>query len=69
MKAVVVEKYDAIDNIGLKDVALPEVSSGQVRVKIQATSIGFVDGLKVQGLYQTKDPSALHARNGVRRRR
>ena len=33
MKAVVVEKYDAIDNIGLKDVALPEVSSGQVRVK------------------------------------
>jgi NADPH2:quinone reductase len=56
MKAVVVEKYDAIDNIGLKDVALPEVSGGQVRVKIQATSIGFVDGLKVQGLYQTKDP-------------
>src|SRR5262245_55830009 len=55
MKAVVVEKYDAIDNIGLKDVALPDVSSGQVRVKIQATSIGFVDGLKVQGLYQTKD--------------
>jgi NADPH:quinone reductase len=56
MKAVVVEKYDAIDNIGLKDVALPDVSNGQVRVKIQATSIGFVDGLKVQGLYQTKDP-------------
>jgi NADPH2:quinone reductase len=56
MKAVVVEKYDAIDNIGLKDVALPDVSSGQVRVKIQAASIGFVDGLKVQGLYQTKDP-------------
>jgi NADPH2:quinone reductase len=56
MKAVVVEKYDSIDNIGLKDIALPAVSSGQVRVKIQAASIGFVDGLKVQGLYQTKDP-------------
>lgn len=55
MKAVVVEQYDAIDNIPLRDVALPEVSSGQVRVKIQAASIGFVDGLKVQGLYQTKD--------------
>ena len=55
MKAVVVEKYDTIDNIPLKDVALPEVSAGQVRVKIQAASIGFVDGLKVQGLYQTKD--------------
>jgi NADPH2:quinone reductase len=56
MKAVVVEQFDAIDNVGLKDIALPAVSSGQVRVKIQAASIGFVDGLKVQGLYQTKDP-------------
>src|SRR5438105_11877504 len=39
-----------------RSAALPAVSSGQVRVKIQAASIGFVDGLKVRGLYQTKDP-------------
>ena len=45
MKAVVVEQYDSIDNIRLKDVALPAVSSGQMRVKIRAASIGFVDGL------------------------
>jgi NADPH2:quinone reductase len=56
MKAVVVEKYDSIDNILLKEVPLPEVSAGQVRIRIQAASVGFVDGLKVQGLYQTKDP-------------
>ena len=56
MKAVVVEKYDAVDNVELKEITLPDVSSGRVRVKIQAASIGFVDGLKVQGLYQTKDP-------------
>jgi NADPH:quinone reductase-like Zn-dependent oxidoreductase len=56
MKAVVVEKYDSIDNIRLKDVALPEVLAGQVRVRIEAASVGFVDGLKVQGLYQTRDP-------------
>jgi NADPH2:quinone reductase len=56
MKAVVVEQYDSIDKIPLKDVAVPEVSAGQVRVKVTAASIGFVDGLKVQGLYQTKDP-------------
>src|SRR5262245_5444519 len=55
MKAVVVEQYDSIDNIPLKDVALPDVGAGEVRVKVQAASIGFVDGLKVQGLYQTKD--------------
>ena len=56
MKAVVVENYDSIDNIRLKDVAMPDVSAGQVRVRIQAASVGFVDGLKVQGLYQTRDP-------------
>lgn len=55
MQAVVVEKYDSIDNIQLKQVPLPEVSAGHVRVRIQAASVGFVDGLKVQGLYQTKD--------------
>jgi NADPH2:quinone reductase len=55
MKAVVVEQYDTIDNIPLKDIAMPDVAAGQVRVKVQAASIGFVDGLKVQGLYQTKD--------------
>lgn len=55
MKAVVVEKYDPIDNIRLSEVPQPEVSAGQVRVRIQAASVGFVDGLKVRGLYQTKD--------------
>ncbi len=56
MKAVVVEKYDSIDNVLLRDVGRPDISAGQVRVRIQAASVGFVDGLKVQGLYQTKDP-------------
>jgi NADPH:quinone reductase len=56
MKAVVVEQYDSIDNIGLKDVSQPDIAAGQVRVRIQAASIGFVDDLKVRGLYQTKDP-------------
>jgi NADPH2:quinone reductase len=56
MKAVVVEQYDSTDNAQLREVERPEVSAGQVRVRIQAASVGFVDGLKVQGLYQTKDP-------------
>ncbi|KJC55931.1 quinone oxidoreductase [Bradyrhizobium sp. LTSPM299] len=55
MKAVVVETYDTIDHILLKEVPLPEVAAGEVRVRVQAASVGFVDGLKVQGLYQTKD--------------
>ncbi|OAF06619.1 NADPH:quinone oxidoreductase family protein [Bradyrhizobium neotropicale] len=56
MKAVLVENYDNIGNIPIKEVARPELSAGMVRVRIQAAAVGFVDGLKVQGLYQTKDP-------------
>jgi NADPH2:quinone reductase len=56
MKAVVVENYDSIDGISIKEMELPGIPPGQVRVRIGAAALGFVDGLKVQGLYQTKDP-------------
>jgi len=56
MKAVVVENYDSIDGISITEMDLPDVAPGQVRVRIGAAAVGFVDGLKVQGLYQTKDP-------------
>jgi len=56
MKAVVVENYDSIDGISIREMDLPGVSAGEVRVRIGAAAVGFVDGLKVQGLYQTKDP-------------
>jgi NADPH2:quinone reductase len=56
MKAVVVEHYDSIDGISIKEIGLPAIAPGEVRVRIGAAAIGFVDGLKVQGLYQTKDP-------------
>jgi NADPH2:quinone reductase len=56
MKAVVVERYDSIDNIHLREVGRPDIAAGQLRIRIQAASLGFVDGLKVQGRYQTKDP-------------
>ncbi|MBR0963952.1 NADPH:quinone oxidoreductase family protein [Bradyrhizobium diazoefficiens] len=56
MKAVVVEQYAPIDQIELKDVSSPRIEPGQLRIKVEAAGIGFVDGLKIQGLYQTKDP-------------
>ena len=56
MKAVLVETWGPIDGIPLREVPRPGLSAGQVRVRIQAAGIGFVDGLKVQGLYQTRDP-------------
>src|SRR3954462_2433404 len=56
MRAVVVENYDSIDGISIREKELPEVGAGEGRVRIGAASVGFVDGLKVRGLYQTKDP-------------
>jgi len=56
MRAVLVEQYDSIDNIRIKEVGTPALDVGQVLIKVEAASVGFVEGLKVQGLYQTKDP-------------
>jgi NADPH2:quinone reductase len=56
MKAVVVENYDSIDGISIKEMPMPDIPPGGVRVRIGAAAVGFVDGLKVQGLYQTRDP-------------
>ncbi|MCC8982420.1 alcohol dehydrogenase catalytic domain-containing protein, partial [Bradyrhizobium acaciae] len=55
MKAVVVEQYAPIDQIELKQIATLEPGPGEIRVRVHAASIGFVDGLKVEGRYQTKD--------------
>ncbi|MBT3786756.1 MAG: NADPH:quinone oxidoreductase family protein [Alphaproteobacteria bacterium] len=56
MRAVLVEQYDSIENIQIKEVQTPVPGAGQVLVKVKAASVGFVEGLKVRGLYQTKDP-------------
>ncbi|MEY9457046.1 NADPH:quinone oxidoreductase family protein [Bradyrhizobium ottawaense] len=56
MKAVVVEQYAPIDQIELKDVPPPSMEPGQLRIRVEAAGIGFVDGLKIEGRYQTKDP-------------
>jgi len=56
MKAVVVQNYAAIDDVELGHVPMPALTPGSVRVRVRAVGIGFVDGLKAQGLYQTKDP-------------
>jgi len=55
MRAVLVERYDAIDAIKIHNVPIPSVAVGEVRIKVQTVGVGFVDGLKVRGLYQTKE--------------
>lgn len=62
MKAVVVEQYAPIDQIALKDVPSPRIGPGQLRVRVEAAGIGFVDGLKMEGRY-TKPPAHRAAIN------
>lgn len=56
MRAVLVEQFGPVESQKLADVAMPEPGAGEVRIRVAAAAIGFVDGLKIQGLYQTKDP-------------
>ncbi|WP_024510324.1 NADPH:quinone oxidoreductase family protein [Bradyrhizobium sp. ARR65] len=56
MKAVLVEKFSPVRSLRIQDVPTADLPQGSARVRIKAAGIGFVDDLKVQGLYQTKDP-------------
>jgi D-arabinose 1-dehydrogenase-like Zn-dependent alcohol dehydrogenase len=69
MKAVVVENYDSIDGISIKEIETPGLSKGEVRVKVGAAAVGFVDGLKVQGLYPDQGPPAVRPGHRVCRHR
>ena len=40
MKAVVVENYDSIDGISIKEMDLPDLAKGEVRVRIGAAAVG-----------------------------
>jgi NADPH:quinone reductase len=56
MRALIVQDYAPIDSLAISEMPMPQPGPGQLRVRVVATGLGFVDGLKVQGLYQTKDP-------------
>ncbi len=56
MRAVVVEEFSPIKSVQIREIVSPDCHTREVRVRVAAVGLGFVDGLKVQGLYQTKDP-------------
>ena len=56
MKAVIVDQFGPIGSLAISEMPEPQAGPGEVLVRVAATGLGFVDGLKVQGLYQTKDP-------------
>lgn len=56
MKAIVCEKFAAVEELSYQDVADPVAGRGQVLVDVAAIGVNYPDGLLVQGLYQMKPP-------------
>lgn len=55
MRAVLVDRFTQVESLKIVDVPDPDIASGQVLIDLKAAGIGFVDRLKIAGLYQTKD--------------
>ena len=56
MRALLVSKYTSVQSLAIQEMPRPPVAADQVRVRLKAAGIGFVDALKIDGKYQTKDP-------------
>lgn len=56
MRAWLCEKFGSIDDIVVGEVPTPQLAPHQVRVKVAAVPLGFMDTLMIEGLYQLKPP-------------
>ncbi len=56
MRAIVCKSFGPLDGLVIEERPSAEVASGQVRVRVTAAGVNFVDALLVQGLYQIKPP-------------
>jgi len=56
MREVVCRSFAPLDELVIEERPSPELLPGQVRVRITAAGVNFVDALLVQGLYQIKPP-------------
>jgi NADPH2:quinone reductase len=50
------DTFGSLDAFRLTAREVPEPSRGQVRIRIYATALGFVDSLLIEGRYQIKPP-------------
>jgi NADPH:quinone reductase len=56
MRALLVSEYTSVQSLEIQQMLRPHVAADQVRVRVKAAGVGFVDSLKIAGKYQTKDP-------------
>ena len=56
MKAVLARQFAPLEQLVLADVAARHAGPGEVVIAVKACGVNFLDGLMVQGKYQTKPP-------------
>lgn len=56
MKAIQAEDLSSIDSYRVVDLDMPEPGPGEVRIRISACGVGYVDALVSLGRYQVKPP-------------
>ena len=56
MRAIVCNSFAPLDQLAIEERDPSPLAAGQVRVKVSAAGVNFVDALIVQGLYQIKPP-------------
>jgi NADPH:quinone reductase len=56
MRKFIGSEYGSLDAFTLRGGEIPQPAEGEVRLKVEATALGFVDGLIVQGRYQIRPP-------------
>jgi zinc-binding alcohol dehydrogenase/oxidoreductase len=65
MKAVILEKTDGPDSLGIKDVAIPEPAQGEVRVRLHASALNRRDYWMTLGLYPGMQLPCIPGSDGV----
>jgi NADPH2:quinone reductase len=56
MKAVLARSFAPPTALTLEDVPAPQAAAGQVLIAVRACGVNFLDGLIVEGKYQTRPP-------------
>ena len=57
MRAVICKELGPLENLSLEEVPSPPLLNGNVRLRVLASGVNYVDGLLIQGKYQIKPPT------------
>ena len=54
MKSLMIHELGSLDSLAIEDRPSPSLSDGQIRVKVAACGLNYVDALMIEGRYQIK---------------